>query len=312
MQPGFDYHLPLNFRLPQVRGGLAAVCRWLALVVAGVTTCLTGTGLAASEAAPKPLRVVSMNLCTDQLALLIAAPGQLVSVSFLSHDPDASVLAPLARAVPANHGLAEEVFTAKPDLVLAGMFTARASVAMLQRLGFRVETFAPETSLAGIRTNMLRMGQLLGQEAKSQELVAQFDRNLDSLRASRPLNPPLAATYYANGLTSGSQTLTDDMLDAAGWRNLGSKLGIVGIGGLPLEVLVEQKPRLIIGGGLDEDKPALAYEVQRHPALKAAGGSRMITLGDKYTICGGPFTLEAVRRLIDERATATAASHRVP
>ncbi|MGA0716208.1 MAG: ABC transporter substrate-binding protein, partial [Gemmobacter sp.] len=32
-------------------------------------------------AAAPPGRVVSINLCTDQLAMMLAAPGQLVSVS---------------------------------------------------------------------------------------------------------------------------------------------------------------------------------------------------------------------------------------
>jgi iron complex transport system substrate-binding protein len=34
--------------------------------------------LFAAPAAAAPARVVSMNLCTDQLAMLLAAPGQLV------------------------------------------------------------------------------------------------------------------------------------------------------------------------------------------------------------------------------------------
>ena len=51
-----------------------------------------------AAAASVPRRVVSMNLCTDQMAMLVAAPGQLFSVSFLAADPVSSVLAPLWRA----------------------------------------------------------------------------------------------------------------------------------------------------------------------------------------------------------------------
>jgi iron complex transport system substrate-binding protein len=45
---------------------------------------ITFAGAAAADA---PARVVSVNLCTDQLAMLIAAPGQLQSVSWLAADP---------------------------------------------------------------------------------------------------------------------------------------------------------------------------------------------------------------------------------
>lgn len=42
-----------------------------------------------------------MNLCADQLAILLAGPGQLRSVSFLAADPRASAMAEAAREMPA-------------------------------------------------------------------------------------------------------------------------------------------------------------------------------------------------------------------
>ena len=53
---------------------------WLAVMLA----------LAGPVAAQPPQRVVSMNLCTDQLAMMLAGPGQLISVSHLGHDPAVS------------------------------------------------------------------------------------------------------------------------------------------------------------------------------------------------------------------------------
>ena len=50
----------------------------MALALAG---CLASAVPAFADA---PARVVSMNLCTDQLAMMLAAPGQLVSVSHLA------------------------------------------------------------------------------------------------------------------------------------------------------------------------------------------------------------------------------------
>ena len=92
-----------------------------------------------------PGRVVSLNVCTDQLALLLGAPGQLVSVSRLAHDPRSSAMAGAARAIPANGASAEEGVLLRPDLVVAGSYTARATVEMLLRLGYRVERFLATT-----------------------------------------------------------------------------------------------------------------------------------------------------------------------
>ena len=61
--------------------------------------------LAAAPAhADAPRRVVSMNLCTDQLAMLVAGEGQLLSVSPLSADPRGSAMADVAAGYPLNHG----------------------------------------------------------------------------------------------------------------------------------------------------------------------------------------------------------------
>lgn len=60
-------------------------------------------------AAEQPKKVVSMNLCTDQLALLLADKGQLYSVSHLATDLEGSVLAKEAKAYVTNHGLADSI-----------------------------------------------------------------------------------------------------------------------------------------------------------------------------------------------------------
>ena len=60
---------------------------------------LVQTGAAWAEAdapAPVPARVVSINLCTDQLAMLLAAPGQLLSVSHLAREPQSSSMLELS------------------------------------------------------------------------------------------------------------------------------------------------------------------------------------------------------------------------
>ena len=88
-------------------------------VLAGCLAGCLALGLGQPVLSAPPQHVVSMNLCTDQLAMLLAAPGQLVSVSHVARDPRASALADQAMAYPVNHGDAEEIYLAKPDLVLA-------------------------------------------------------------------------------------------------------------------------------------------------------------------------------------------------
>ncbi|MEO0426074.1 MAG: ABC transporter substrate-binding protein [Pseudomonadota bacterium] len=257
-------------------------------------------GGAAAESDGPPSRVVSMNLCTDQLAMMLAAPGQLVSVSYLAQDPSGSAMAEEARAYPTNRGLAEEIFLLEPDLVIAGTFTTRATVGLLRRLGVPVAEFEPANGLSDIRDRLVQMGDLLGREAQAARVLAAFDADLAEARVSDGPRPR-AATYYANSYTSGAGTLANSVIDAAGLDNLGAALGIKGGGRLALETLVTEAPDLVITGRKFET-PALAQEVLAHPALAALQDEAgTAPVADRDWVCGTPKVLAAIRRLAAAR-----------
>ena len=256
--------------------------------------------LAPVTATPAPSRVVSMNLCTDQLAMLLAAPGQLVSVSYLAHDPQSSAMAAEARRYPANTGQAEAVFRMKPDLVLAGTYTTRATVEMLRRLGVEVVEFAPATSMEDVRDRISKMGEALKREQAAQELLARFDADLAAIQVDGA-EKPVAALYYANGFTVGSGALADSIVQEAGLQNLASVLGLAGGGVLPLERLIFAEPDMIVTGDRF-DSPAIAQEVFRHPALLALRErTAAAPVADRYWVCGTPFVVEAIRELVSAR-----------
>jgi len=255
----------------------------------------------ALAAEPAPRRVVSMNVCTDQLAMLIAGEGQLHSVSALASDPRTSAMAGEARAFPANHALAEEIFLMQPDLVLAGTFSARATVGLLRRLGFRVEEFAPASSFADIRDHITRIGQLLHRQERAAELVSRLDEGLARLKAG-PHSGRTIALYEPNSYTAGGGTLANEIFRAAGLVNIAEGLGITGSTRLPLEQLVMAKPDLIGRSSSDYGAPALAQENLVHPAFRALSGQEVVDLPVAKMICGAPFTLDAAFLLQDAAA----------
>ena len=256
---------------------------------------------ASAASAIKPQRIASLNLCTDQLLMMLVEPDRIATVSNLARDPSMSVLHKEAAKLPINHAQAEEVFVLQPDLVLAGTFTAHATVNILKRVGRRVEQFAPAYSFDDIRENLRRIGDLVGERAKAEVLIAEFDRDLAGFKADQPTRKPLAAFYYANSYTSGGETLTSEVLEAAGMRNLGRELGLTQTKKLPLEMLVVSNPELVIQGQ-DFELPALAQEVFVHPALQyLKDRSDEALVAGSHTICGTPFTLRAVQRLAEAR-----------
>jgi iron complex transport system substrate-binding protein len=244
-----------------------------------------------------PERVVSVNLCTDQLALMLAEPGQLVSVSRLAHDPDSSVMVDAARAVPSNGSGAEEVYLLAPDLVLASTFTAPATVNLLRDLGIRVEQFAPAQALSDVPDRLRRMGRALGREAEAARLIANFENELARFAEDVPADRPRAALTYVNSFSSGSATLAGDILRVAGFDNVADEIGLSGSGKLLLEDLVLLDPDVIIQGR-DYPGAARAEDNLAHPVLRALKGTRVDRdITDRSWICGTPHVLEAVAAL---------------
>lgn len=261
----------------------------------GLLAGLFLAGLHPAFAQEKPKRVVSINVCTDQLAMLLADDTQLQSVSYLSRDPLLSAMSEKAHQLPVNHGEAEEVFLAKPDLVLAGTFSSRATVGLLRELGVRVEELAPARSFEDIRVHMKRMGALLGREEQAERQIAAMNAALAAI--PKPARRQTVALYYANSYTAGRGTLIDEAIRIAGLDNLADKAGIRGSGMLPLEMLIMEKPDILIRGSRGRP-PALAFENFEHPALRAlANGTKIVTLDDNLTVCGGPFSVGAVAQL---------------
>ena len=85
--------------------GAAAMHVAVALMVLGVAALKTAPKAQASPLKPK--RIVSLNLCTDQLLLTLGLRSRIVSLTFLAADPSASAMAEAARGIATNRGRAE-------------------------------------------------------------------------------------------------------------------------------------------------------------------------------------------------------------
>ena len=245
-----------------------------------------------------PQRVVSINLCTDQLLLMLADTDQISSVSKLAIEPESSFMAEQALAYPVNHGKTEELLALKPDLIVAGQYSASRMVGMLKELGYRVETFPIVNDLDGIRTSIIRMANLLGKPKRGEQLLKQMEQRLALSALKRPKRKPRAAIYQPNGYTSGSNTLQDIALVLAGWENVAASIGINGYSTIDLESLLLANPQQLFSSAYAPGTQSRAQQQLNHPALKRmTGGREIVNIDYRYWICGGPMITEAVEQL---------------
>lgn len=252
-----------------------------------------------------PQRIVSMNLCTDELLMRIVDPARIASITYLSQQP---VNAPLgldaiASKLPVNHGLAEEIIKAQPDLILAGDYTTATAVALLRQMGYRVETFAPENTFDDMRANIRKLGALTGDSAKAEQVIADFDTRLARLQSEIPPGEmPVFADIGVNNFISGASTLYAEVVNAGGYRTLGQALGYAGYRNVPLEQVLTIRPALISTATPWTSPPSMSTMALGHPALRSlVGKTPQISIPERYTTCGAPSLLGAIEMLVEAR-----------
>ncbi len=111
----------------------------------------------------RPLRIVSLNLCTDQILLDLVPRERIAALSFLVADPTMSPRVADAKGLTLVQGAAEEVLAFDPDLILAGTYSTPATVSLLERLGRRVVKVPMASSFEEIRVAVRLMAEAVGE-----------------------------------------------------------------------------------------------------------------------------------------------------
>lgn len=290
--------LTIRADTPRVAGRSAAHGACLFVAAAWAASLL----LPASLAAAPPMRIVSMNVCTDQLVFSLVDRHRIASLSFIAADGRTSGIAAEIGDIRLNHGIAEEIIALAPDLVVTGQLGFRPTVGVLRRLGYAVLEVPMADTLAGIEGNLRMLGAALGANARAAELVRQFEARLNVLRYDGDGPRPLFVNYDANGWTTGQTGLLADIVHQAGLSTPGDRLGFSQANRLTLEGLVLLHPALIDLGYPWDDPPALASEQRRHPVVRAVmREARIVEVPDSAWLCGTLQSLDALQRLREAR-----------
>jgi iron complex transport system substrate-binding protein len=267
------------------------------------TTLLAAITLVVATAAPlcaagMPKRIVSLNLCTDELLLRLADRSNIASITWLSKDPVSANVVDLAADVPINHGLAEEIIPLDPDLVLAGTFTTRTAVAMLKQTGFSVTEFGVARNIEDVRSGIRKMAGLIGEPQRGAALVTSFDERLADIGPVPPGPRPTALVFNANGFTVGAGTLVDDIISRAGLDNVADHMNLGNYSVVPLETVVRSNVDVLIISARRDGPPSLATALLDHPVLsKLPAKTHIVVLPTNLWSCGGPEVAEAIARL---------------
>lgn len=289
-----------------MRSGLKAIALALGLAAGSPAA---GAG---DQPADVPRRIVSLNLCTDQLLVDLVPRERIAAVSFLATDRSLSAAASSLRGLKQVQGTAEEVLALQPDLVIAGEYTTGPTVELLKRLGVKVLVVPLASDFEGMKTTLRTLAQATGTESRAEAMIADFDSRLASARSLVPARPT-AVAYQVNSLASGAGTLLDAALEAAGFRNIARDVTLGPAGRLPLEELVASPPDLIVLANAPDDFKTVLADNLRHPAFQALLGKRPhVHLPMPLWMCATPRIADAVELLASMKRTGVAAISHPP
>jgi iron complex transport system substrate-binding protein len=259
--------------------------------------CAVILGLLATAATAQSKRVVSANLCTDQLLLALADRSQIASLSPFATDRALSYMAAQADGLPLNRGTGEDVVRLGADLVLLGPYDSGATRGLIARQGLAMLVMGPWTGLADGREQIRTLAQRLGHPARGEALVGRIDAALAAITGIVPAGRS-ALVLHRRLFVSGQKSLTTEVLTAAGFADATVPLGLQRGGFVTLERLLKAKPDYLVVSPADESTQDQGSALLVHDALKRMyPPERRLVVPDRLTICGGPATVELIETL---------------
>lgn len=245
--------------------------------------------------------VASINLCADQLVLLLADDHQIVSLTNLSHESAGSYYYEKARQYPTNKGGSEKILGLSPDVVIGGVYTSIHSVKLLSEVGLNVKTLPIVSDFEALFENIRQVALWLQQVERGESVIADLQQRIAAI-APAPQHKPVAAVFDPNGYTSGADTLRGRLMEIAGFENAATLAGIESYGQLTLEQIILLAPDALIDSPYSAGTYSRAQMLSRHPALLQSGvDPHIISIPSRKTICAGPWTVDVLEQLYAER-----------
>lgn len=284
--------------MKRARGLLA-----LGLLLCGASALWAASAPPVAKAPAVPQRIISINLCADQLVLALADRRQIAGLTKNATDVEMSGEAAKARGLPLLSNSAEQILTIDPDLIVGMPASRSAAMAALPDQHYPLLDLETADRLDQIHASIRRTAAAVGHPERGAALIARMERELAGL--PRPGKGRVAAYYQRRGYMTGTGTLIDELMTRVGLVNLAARLGRPPLSQLSLEEMVAAQPDFLIVESATDKVTDQGSEMLHHPALK---GIPRISVPQAWTVCGSPAYTQAAHSM----AAQIAALDRIP
>jgi iron complex transport system substrate-binding protein len=232
--------------------------------------------------------VASLNLCTDELLLVLADPRQIASVTHLAQNPAETPLWTKGRRFARNDGSLVSVAGLRPDLVLTMGGGTRDRSRIGERLGIKMLDLPYPQTIADVERSVIGVAGALGRPSAGRGVVAR----IEALRRSRPAGQTDAIWLGGGGRTVAPAGLSAQWMALAGFRQrplTGDRVG--------LEQLLVAPPAVLLRSDYRQGQYSNDQRWLRHPLAARVRGARSVVTDGRLWTCEGPLMVAEVERL---------------
>ncbi len=241
-----------------------------------------------ATAATKPMRIMSLSLCTDLLLLQLVPRSRIASVTYVAHGGAQALFPGADKGVAVNHGAAEDIIAEKPDLILASDYAAPATLRLAARaLRTPVVQVQNANSFAEIRQTIRQVGAAVGEPERAEGLIRRMDATLAEI-GKTPLRKPLRVVAWGGGdSVPGKGTLANTVIEAAGGVNIAATPdGYYST--FDVEQLLLADPDALVYARPPFSEPSLRGDEGQHRIVRTLYGGRRIAYNEAASTCGLP------------------------
>lgn len=243
----------------------------------------------------RPVRIVSLDFCSDQYVLKLANRGDILALS-MDATSDFSYMRKEAKGMPTVRATAEDVLALDPDLIVRAYGGGPNAEVFFERAGVKVHQIASSNDLDDLREAVADAAIALGQTARGDGVIADFDQRLAAIK---PATGVTALYMTPSGTTTGPGSMVDRMMTLAGLTNFETQKGW---NPLPLEALAIKKPDMAVTAFFQDNSiKRSTWSSARHPmAINIMRQLPVAALDGSTISCGGWFVMDAVEELAEK------------
>lgn len=243
----------------------------------------------------RPQRIVSLNLCTDQLLLALADRSQIAALTRNARDTEMSAAAAQAQGITPLRESSEQLFALRPDLILGMPASRHAMLLPLGPANYRTVDLDSAESYDAIVAQIRTVAVAVGHPARGEALIRRMNGELAKIGKLK--GGKVAAYYQRRGYMTGTGTLIDDLMSRTGLINLAAKLGKPPLSQVGLEEMVASRPDFLIVESATDRVVDQGTEMLHHPALRSIP---RISIPQAWTVCGSPAYVLAARAIVEQ------------